>query len=44
MDIKDDKFNIGETFIDDRAIRAVYWKYVDLKTVILEVKTKTTIE
>ena len=44
MDIKDNKFNIGEIFIDNKALRAAYWEYIDLRIVILEVETKTAIE
>ena len=44
MDIKDDKFNIGEIFTNNKVIRAVYWEYVDFRIVILEIETKTTIE
>jgi len=40
-DIKDDKFNIGEIFTDDKAIKVAYWERVNLKKVTLEVKTKT---
>jgi len=43
-DIKDDKFNIGEIFIDNGAISAAYWEYIDFRIVILKVETKTTIE
>ena len=44
LDIKDDKFNIGEIFTNNGAIRAAYWEYIDLRIVILKVETKTTIE
>jgi len=44
LDIKDDKFNIGEIFKDNKVMRAVYWEYADLRIVILEIETKTTIE
>jgi len=39
LDIKDDKFNIGEIFVDDGAIKAAYWERVNLKEVIIEVET-----
>jgi len=42
LDIKDDKFNIGEIFNNNKAIRAVYWECIDLRIVILEIETKTT--
>ena len=44
MDIKDDKFNIGETFYNNKATQAIYWEWVDPKDIILKVETKTTIE
>ena len=44
LDIKDNKFNIGEIFIDNRALKAAYQEHVDLRIVILKVETKTTIE
>jgi len=44
LDIKDDKFNIGEIFTSNKVIRAAYWEHADLGTAILEVETKTTIE
>ena len=44
MDIKDNKFNIGEIFTNNKAIRVAYWKYAELRIVILEVETKTAIE
>jgi len=44
LDIKENEFNIGEIFIDDKEIKAVYWERVNLKEVILEVETKTAIE
>jgi len=43
-DIKDDKFNIGEIFINNKKIKAVYWECVNLREVILEVETKTAIK
>jgi len=44
LDIKDDEFNIGEIFIDDKEIKAVYWEYINLGEVIIEVEAKTAIE
>ena len=44
MDIKDNKFNIGNTFHNNKAIEAAYWEYIGLKEVILEVETKTAIK
>jgi len=44
LDIKDNKFNIGEIFIDDEEIKAVYWECVNLREVIIEVETKTATE
>jgi len=44
LDIKDDKFNIGEIFNDNKVIRAVYWEYIDLRVVIIEVEVKLALE
>jgi len=44
LDIKDNKFNIGEIFNDDKVIRAVYWEYIDLGIVIVEVEVKLALE
>ena len=44
MDIKDNEFNIGEIFNNNKVIRAGYWEYVDFRIVILEIETETTIE
>jgi len=44
LDIKDDKFDIGEVFTNNRAIKAVYWEYIDLREVKTEAETKTIIE
>jgi len=44
LDIKDDKFNIGEAFTDNKVIKAAYWEYADLKEVKTEVETKTVIK
>ena len=43
-DIKDNKFNIGEAFTDNKAIKAAYQEYVDLKEVEIEAETKTVIK
>jgi len=43
-DIKDNEFNIGKIFTDNEEIKAVYWERANLKEVILEVETETTIE
>ena len=43
LDIKDNKFNVGEIFTNNKIIRAAYQKYMDLKKVILEAETKTAI-
>ena len=44
MDIKDNKFNIGEVFTNNKVIKAAYQEYIDLREVKIEVKTKTVIE
>jgi len=44
LDIKDNKFNIGEAFTNNKAIKAAYWEYVNLREVKTEVETKTVIE
>jgi len=44
LDIKDDKFNIGEVFTNNKAIKAAYWEHVDLGEVKIEVETKTITE
>jgi len=41
LDIKDNKFNIGKAFTDNKVIKVAYWKHVDLKEVKTKVKTKT---
>ena len=43
-DIKDNEFDIGEAFTDNKAIKAAYQEYADLGEVEIEVETKTTIE
>ena len=40
MDIKDDKFNIGKIFTNNKVIRAVYWEYVGFGIVIIKVEVK----
>jgi len=44
LDIKDDKFNIGEAFTNNKAIKVAYWEHADLREVKTEVKTKTITE
>jgi len=44
LDIKDNKFNTGEVFTNNRVIKAAYWEYADLREVKIEVETKTIIE
>jgi len=44
LDIKDNKFNIGEAFTDNKAIKAAYWEYIDLREVEIEAETKTITE
>jgi len=44
LDIKDDKFDIGEIFNNDKTIKAVYWEYADLRIVIIEVGAKLALE
>jgi len=44
LDIKDNKFNIGKIFTNNRVIKAAYWEHVNLRIVILEVGAKTAIE
>jgi len=41
LDIKDNKFNIGEAFTNNKAIKAAYWEYINLKEVKTEAKTET---
>ena len=43
-DIKDNKFNTGEAFTNNKAIKAAYQKHTDLKEVEIEAETKTIIE
>jgi len=44
LDIKDNKFNTGEAFTDNKAIKVAYWEHTDLGEVKIEVETKTIIE
>ena len=44
LDIKDNDFNIGEAFRNNKVIRAAYQKRVDLKDVILKVEDDFTIK
>jgi len=44
LDIKDNKFNIGEIFYNNKAIKAAYWEYIDLRDIMLEVEDNSTIE
>jgi len=44
LDIKDNKFNIGEIFYNNKVIRAVYWEYIDLRIVKIEVEVKLTLK
>jgi len=44
LDVKDDEFNIGEAFTNNKAIRAAYWEYADLGEVKIEVETATITE
>ena len=41
MDIKDNKFNIGKIFSNNKAIKVAYWERVDLRDVTIKVETKT---
>jgi len=43
-DIKDNEFNKGEAFTNNKAIKAAYWEHVDLREVEIEVETKTITE
>ena len=44
LDIKDNKFDIGEAFTNNKVIKAAYWEYIDLREVKIEVETKTITE
>jgi len=41
LDIKDNKFGVGEAFINNKAVKAAYWEYANLREVEIEAKTKT---
>ena len=43
-DVKDNRFNTGEVFTNNKAIKAAYWEHVDLREVEIEVETETTTE
>ena len=43
-DIKDNKFNAGEAFTNNKAIKAAYQEHTDLREVKTEAETKTIIE
>ena len=43
-DIKDNKFDKGKAFTNNKAIKAAYQEYVDLREVKIEVETKTVTE
>jgi len=44
LDIKDNKFNIGETFRNNKVIKVVYWERAAIGDVTLEVEDDFTIE
>jgi len=44
LDIKDDKFNIGEIFYNNKATEVAYWEHIDLRDIILEAEDNSTIE
>jgi len=44
LDIKDNKFNIGKAFTNNKATKAAYWEYINLREVKTEAETKTIIE
>ena len=44
LDIKDDKFNIGKTFHNNKETKVVYQERANLRNAILEAKTKTSTE
>jgi len=41
LDIKDNKFNIGKAFTNNKVIKAAYWEHIDLREVKIEAETKT---
>jgi len=44
LDIKDNKFNVGKAFTNNKAIKAAYCEHIDLKEVKIEAETKTITE
>ena len=44
LDIKDNKFNKGEAFTNNKATKAAYQKHTNLREVKIEVETKTITE
>jgi len=44
LDIKDNKFDIGEAFTNNKVTKAAYWEYIDLGKVETEAETKTITE
>ena len=44
LNIKDNKFNIGEAFTNNKAIKVAYQEHTDLREIKTEVETKTIIE
>ena len=44
LDIKDNKFNTGKAFTNNKAIKAAYQEYTNLREVEIEVETKTITE
>jgi len=44
LDIKDDKFNKGKVFTNNKVIKVAYWEHVDLREVKIKVETETIIE
>ena len=43
-DIKDNKFDTGEAFTNNKAIKVAYQEHIDLREVEIEVETETTTE
>ena len=44
LDIKDNKFNIGEVFTNNKAIKVAYQEHANLREVEIEVETETVIK
>ena len=44
LDIKDNKFNIGEAFTNNKVIKATYQEHANLREVKIKVETKTIIK